>query len=63
MKRTIKGLRNDLGLTQKQMAEKLGISEMTFVRYENNIAKVPYKIAIMICDMCKIENPRDVDFN
>ena len=63
VKRTIKGLRNDLGLTQKEMAKRLGIAEGTFIRYENFESKVPYDIAIKICDMCKIDNPREVRFS
>lgn len=63
MKRTIKGLRCDLGLTQKEMAKELGISEGTYVRYENYQTKVPFDVAIKICDLGKIENPREVRFS
>lgn len=34
MRLTLKGLRNNLDLTQKEMAEKLGVSEATWRNYE-----------------------------
>lgn len=63
MKRTIKGIRYDAGLTQSEMAKKLGISEATYINYENGKSKIPYKVAIMICDICNIDNPRNINFN
>lgn len=61
-KRTLKGLRNDLGLTQPQMAKKLGIATGTYINYENFNSKIPYEIALKIADMCKIENLREIKF-
>lgn len=61
-KRTIKGLRNDLGLTQEEMAKKLKIANGTFIRYENYQSKIPYEIALAIADLCKIDNLRDIKF-
>lgn len=38
----IKGKRAELGLTQAEMAERLGISRYTYISYENN----PYAVKI-----------------
>lgn len=34
MKRTLRGLRVDSGLTRKQVADALGVSEATWINYE-----------------------------
>ena len=62
MPRTIRGLRNDLHLSQEEMAKKLGVSTKTYSRYENLETKIPYEIVIAICDMAKIVDPREVKF-
>lgn len=60
--RTLKGLRCDYGFTQKEMAEKLGISTPTYAKYENCSIKIPYEIVVKICKICKIANPLEVRF-
>ncbi len=52
MKWTLKAIRINLGLTQMQMAEKLGVSKETYLNYENyktypdvNIVKEIIKIS------------------
>lgn len=62
MQRTMKGLRNDLGYTQEQMAKAIKVPVATYVRYENLQTKIPFQVAIKICDMCKIADPREVKF-
>lgn len=60
MKRTIKGLRNDLGLTQKQMAEKLGVPIASYQRYENYQQRIPVDVIFDIAKLCDISNPIDI---
>ena len=50
MKRTLKGIRNDLNLTQKEMANKLNIPIATYQRYETGKSPIPIDIAIKIAD-------------
>lgn len=58
--RTIKGIRADLGLTQHQMAEKLGINIHTLVRYEKGRTKLPFEIVIKIADLGGIADLRQI---
>ena len=62
VKRTLAGVRKDLGLSQKQMAEKLGITTLTYSRYERYETTIPTKIAFAIATMAGIENPRSIKF-
>lgn len=62
MKRTIKGLRNDLDLSQEEMAHKLGIPTVTYRRYENYQNKIPTNIIVAIADMCGIEDIRNIKY-
>lgn len=59
-KRTIKGIRFDLSLTQQEMANKLGVPLNTYRRYENYITKIPVNVLIKIADLAKIENIRSI---
>lgn len=56
-KRSIKGIRCDLGFNQTQMAEKLNISVPTYQRYETGKSKIPFEIVVAICKFANIENP------
>ena len=49
----LKGLRVENGLTQKELAEKLGFSETTYVLKEKG--RVPFK-DYEIAELCKIFN-------
>ncbi len=62
MKRTLKGLRTDLGLTQIEMAKKLGVSIATYQRYENYVYKIPSAVLVKIADMVNIVDVRDIKF-
>ena len=62
MKRTLKGIRNDLNLTQKEMANKLNIPIATYQRYETGKSPIPIDIAIKIADYGDIIDLRDIKF-
>lgn len=61
-KRTMKGLRSDLGITQMQMAEKLGTSISNYQKYERMESKVPLEIAIKFADLFNITDIREIRF-
>lgn len=54
---TLKGIRNNLDLTQQEIAEKLGISKETYQNYEN------YKTFPDVPMIVKIIDLSGVDFN
>ncbi len=60
MKRTLKGLRNDLGLTQKEMAEQLGVPIASYQRYENYQQRIPADVVFEIARICGVQNPTDI---
>ena len=60
MQRTLKGLRYDLSLTQKEMADKLEVSLASYQRYERYEVEAPMSMIIKLADMCKIENVREI---
>ena len=62
MKRTLKGIRNDLNLTQKEMANKLNIPIATYQRYETGKSPIPIDIAIKIAYYGNIIDLRDIKF-
>ena len=62
MKRTLKGIRNDLNLTQKEMANKPNIPIATYQRYETGKSPIPIDIAIKIADYGNIIDLRDIKF-
>lgn len=62
MKRTLKGIRNDLNLTQKEMANKLNIPIATYQRYETGKTPMPIDVAIKIADYGNIVDLRDIKF-
>lgn len=57
MKWTLKAIRSNLGLTQTEMAEKLGISKETYLNYEN------YKTYPDVNIVKKIIEISQIDFN
>lgn len=62
MLRTLKGIRNDLGLTQKEMAEKVGIPYISYQRYENYIHNIPSAVLVKIADMAGIVDVREIKY-
>lgn len=62
MKRTLKGIRADLGLTQKEMAEKLNMSESAYRAKENKTVKLFADELMAISNMSGIPCT-EIDFN
>ena len=62
MKRTIVGLRKDLGLTREQYAKKLGIKPNTLVRYEQRKTIPDVNVAIKIMKLSKLNSVEEVDW-
>lgn len=60
MKRSIKGLRADNNLTQKQLAEILGISVHSLQRYEAGESDISFKLVVKLCDYFGIEDLRTI---
>ncbi len=46
----LKQLRISVGLTQQQLAEKLGIGRVNYTRYENDVVRPDYETLIKIAD-------------
>ena len=59
MKRTIKGIRCDLGFTQEQFAKLLGITTQSLRNKEGYKTPLTANELLIISDLAKIE-PRDV---
>lgn len=62
MKRTIVGLRKDLGLTREEYAKKLGIKPNTLVRYEQRKTIPDVNVAIKIMKLSKLNSVEEVDW-
>ncbi|HIS27107.1 MAG TPA: helix-turn-helix transcriptional regulator [Candidatus Pullilachnospira intestinigallinarum] len=50
----IKDLRQDHNLTQKQIAQKLGIAQNTYSQYENGVNGLPVEILIALCKLYNV---------
>lgn len=57
----LKELRKEMGLTQQQFADKLGLSRVNYTRYETDAVCPDYDTLIAIADFYKI--PLDYLFN
>lgn len=55
MKSLIGDIRNSKGLTQRQLAEKVGIKYQALQRYENNTVMPSVGIAIKIADALEVD--------
>jgi len=53
MKR-LRDLREDLDLTQKVIAKKLGCSQTTYSRYETGASNIPYDILCKLADIYQV---------
>lgn len=60
--RTMKGLRNDKRLKQKEMADILGITVSTYAKYENYETKIPYGTAVDFANYFGIKDLRTIKF-
>lgn len=59
MKRSLKSIRVDLNLTQKEMAEKMGVGVQTWRNKELYITELTATELMALCSMAKV-NPYDV---
>lgn len=51
---TLKAARNNAGLTQKELAEKLHVNRTTVNNWETGKSKPDFAALTMIADICKI---------
>lgn len=51
----LKARREELGLTQKQVAVQLGISSQAYGHYENNKRSIPVEMVIPLAEILKID--------
>lgn len=59
MKRSLKSIRVDLNLTQKEMADKMGVGVQTWRNKELYITELAATELMALCSMAKV-NPYDV---
>ncbi len=52
--RELKKIRNDLGLTQQQLAQKLGTTRMTVTRYECGTRRIPGVVEIALAQLRRV---------
>lgn len=51
----LKVIRKSMGLTQKELAQKLGIADSTLAHYETGIRKVTLEMFLKILEACNYE--------
>ena len=59
----LKELRMKRGLTQQQLAEKIGVTRQRVAAFETGARKtsgMSLEVAIRICDVLKVRNPRNL---
>ena len=49
---TLKLIRQLNGLSQSEMAKKLGVSRITYINYEKQRTKIPAIVFIRFCEIC-----------
>lgn len=59
MKRTLKGIRTDLNLTQEEMAKEMGVGVQTWRNKELYITELTATELMLLCDKAKV-SPYDV---
>ena len=62
MLRTLRGLRNDLGLTQKELADKIECPIASYQRYERYETEVPMTVLMKISKLCGDIDLREIRF-
>ncbi len=45
----MRGLRQDHDLTQKQIADKLGVAQNSYCQYESGLRSIPIEMLIKLC--------------
>lgn len=58
---TLKELRKERGITQKEMAEALGMNEVSIVRYEKGTILPPVDVFQRMCKILKLNNTQKLD--
>ena len=61
MKRTIKGIRADLGLKQEEMAKILGISVVAYNKKEKGIISLKANELVKICKLANIKDVTEIE--
>ena len=51
----LKEIRLSKKLTQKELAERLGIKQQQYQRYESEINEIPLKMFLKILDVCHLK--------
>lgn len=51
----LKTIRKSCGLTQKELAKKLGIGESTYAHYESGIRKITLDTFLRLLKVCNLE--------
>jgi len=52
---SLKEIRKSVGLTQKELAKKLGIADCTLAHYESGLRKITLEMFLQIVDICNLE--------
>ena len=58
---TLKELRKERGITQKEMAEALDMNEVSIVRYEKGTVLPPVDVFERMCKILKLNNTQKLD--
>lgn len=58
---TLKELRKSKGITQKEMAEALGMNEVSIVRYEKGTILPPVDVFVRMCKILKLNNTQKLE--
>jgi len=59
-KRTFKGIRSDLDLTQEEMSKMLSIPLETYKKYERYETKIPAEVLIKVADAGEVRDVREI---
>ena len=51
----LKEIRKSCGLSQQELASKLGITQQQYSRYETNTNKIPLETFLKILDICYLK--------
>ena len=58
---TLKELRKERGITQKEMAKLLGMNEVSIVRYEKGTILPPVDVFVRMCKILKLNNTQKLE--
>ena len=58
---TLKELRRERGITQKEMAKLLGMNEVSIVRYEKGTILPPVDVFVRMCKILKLNNTQKLE--